>query len=138
MDLRERKHASQSLPGESVLGMQSQRAQVNDMSMLSCHSSPSSPDGFSHKPSQPMGSPTNPPIDSPWGDSPTSQPMDSLTSILMDSPMSQPMYSPMSQLMHSPTSMTNAFSHESTDGFSHKPIQHKSNLTIIFDDGNQW
>ena len=28
-DLRERKHASQSLPGKSVLGMQSQRAQVH-------------------------------------------------------------------------------------------------------------
>ncbi len=33
-DLKERKHASQSLPGESVLGMQSQRAQVHGMSML--------------------------------------------------------------------------------------------------------
>ena len=35
MDLKERKHASQSLPGESVLGMQSQHAQVHGMSMLS-------------------------------------------------------------------------------------------------------
>jgi len=144
MDLRERKHASQSLPGESVLGMQSQRAQVHGMSLLSCHSSPSSPsspDGFSHKPSQPMGSPTNPPIDSLSRDSPTSQPMDSLTSIPMDSPTSQPMHSPMSRPMHSPTSRpmhspTSQPMHSPTSRPMHSPTS--QHLTINFDDGNQW